>query len=80
MGGNRTNSNSNAGESMLRIITLLVSTFTVMCMLGTFCICWVILNALKAPQAVVFIMSLFYSIIPVIVFILEDMTNNRKTQ
>ncbi len=65
---------------MIKIITLLVSTFTVMCMLGTFCICWAILTALKAPQAVVFMMSLFYSIIPVIVFILEDMPTNRRTQ
>ena len=57
---------------MVSLINLTVGTFTVLCMLVTFVISWMVTGAVGVPQVGAFFVSLIYSLIPVIIFIREE--------
>ena len=57
---------------MRKIASVGVATFTIACMLGTFSISWMVLGAIGVPGTGAFWLSLFYSLIPVIVWIMEE--------
>lgn len=57
---------------MVSLINLTVGTFTVLCMLVTFGLSWMVTGAIGVPQVGAFFVSLIYSLIPVILFIREE--------
>lgn len=57
---------------MRKIASVGVATFTIACMLGTFSISWMVLGAIGVPNTGAFWLSLFYSLIPVVVWIMEE--------
>lgn len=57
---------------MIRAASVAVASFTIICMLGTFSISWMVLGAIGVPDTGAFFLSLFYSLIPVIVWIVDE--------
>lgn len=57
---------------MRKVASVGVATFCIACMLGTFSISWLVLGAIGVPSTGAFCISLFYSLIPVIVWIMEE--------
>lgn len=57
---------------MIRAASIAIATFTIVCMLGTFSISWMVLGAIGVPGGGAFCLSLFYSLIPIIVWVMEQ--------
>lgn len=60
-----------------RLINLAVVTFTIVCMLLVFAIAWIILHSIRVPAVLAFPLSTFYSLIPVFLFVYEEIHEER---
>jgi hypothetical protein len=57
---------------MIRAASIAIATFTIACMLGTFSLSWMVLGAIGVPSGGAFCLSLFYSLIPIVVWVMEQ--------
>jgi hypothetical protein len=57
---------------MIRAASIAIATFTIACMLGTFSLSWMVLGAIGVPSIGAFCLSLFYSLIPIVVWVMEQ--------
>lgn len=63
---------------MIQFVSLFIGTFTVLCMLTTFGISWMVLGAIHVPDFWAFVLSTLYSLIPVALWIYEERTKSEE--
>ena len=65
---------------MIQFVSLFIGTFTVLCMLTTFGISWMVLGAIHVPDVWAFVLSTLYSLIPVALWVYEERTKLEEKQ
>lgn len=65
---------------MIGLVNLAVGTFALFCCLASFGITWMVLGALKVPDIPAFFMSMVYSLIPIGIWVTDELRVGRKEE